>query len=128
MPNYSYSCDKCHKDFEIFSYIKDYNPQPKCILCNSKQTHRNYIADSLTQSCSIKKSDSELKTLGDLAMRNTERMSEDEKTSLYMKHNAYKYDKEETQPLPSGMSRMKKPPKTKWPGSTNKRKRRDLKQ
>ena len=127
MPNYSYTCEKCSDRFELFFLIKDYIEQPKCPNCNSRNTCRNYINDVLTQSASVKKSDSELKTLGDLAMRNTERMSDDEKTSLYIKHNAYKYEKEEDRPLPTGMSRMKKPTKTNWPGSTNKRKRRDIK-
>lgn len=128
MPNYSYSCADCGYDFELFSYIKDYNPQPKCVKCNSKKTERNYIADAITQSSSVKKSDSELKTIGDLAMRNTERMSDDEKSALYRKHNSYKEDTSlDQKPMPKGMSRIKKPPKTMWPGSTNTRKRRNIK-
>lgn len=126
MPTYSYFCNKCNKDFELFAYIKDYNPRPLCIVCSSIDTNRLYTKDFITQSCSVKKSDSELKTLGDLALRNTERMSEDEKASLYAKHNAYK-DNEPERELPSGMQRMKKMPKTIWPGTSGKRKRRDLK-
>lgn len=114
MPTYTYLCDKCQSTFELFFYIRDYDEQPKCIKCASKQTRRSYTSDVLSQSASVKKSDSELKTLGDLALRNTERLSDDEKTALYMKHNAYKEDKIETKPLPKGMSRIKKPPKTKW--------------
>jgi hypothetical protein len=68
----------------------------------------------MTQSTSIRKSDSELKTIGDLALRNTERMSMDEKSHLYQKHNSYKETQEEAKPLPKGMSRIKKPPKVKW--------------
>ena len=33
-------------------------------------------------------------------------MSNDQKQSLYMKHNDYKYNQEDN-PLPKGMSRMK---------------------
>jgi hypothetical protein len=64
----------------------------------------------------VKKADSELKTIGDLANRNADRMSEDQKRSLYMKHNDYKEHKIETKPLPKGMSYKKKPPKPLWPG------------
>lgn len=127
MPNYSYVCTDCDHGFELFAYIKDYNPKPKCVNCNSKNTERNYVADALTQSSSVKKSDNELKTLGDLAMRNTERMSNDEKSALYRKHNDYKEDKSlDEKPLPKGMSRIKKPPKISWPGSEGK-KRRNIK-
>ena len=114
MPNYSYECSKCNCDFELFFYIKDYQPSPSCINCGSKKTTRSYIRDVSTQSASVKKADSELKTIGDLANRNRDRMSEDEKTALYKKHNDYKLDKEDT-PLPNGMSRMKKGEKTIWP-------------
>jgi putative FmdB family regulatory protein len=124
MPSYSYSCFNCNKDFELFFYIKDYNPQPKCVECGSKQTNRNYVADALTQSSSVKKSDSELKTIGDLALRNTERMSDDQKSALYRKHNEYKEDTSlDKKPLPKGMSRLKKPPKISWPGANGKKRR-----
>lgn len=129
MPNYSYCCISCNQNFELFTYIKDYNPKPKCIICGSKKTERNYVADALTQSSSVKKSDSELKTIGDLARRNTDRMSEDQKSALYRKHNDYKEDAGlDQKPLPKGMSRLKKPPKTLWPGSKGVgKKRRNIK-
>jgi putative FmdB family regulatory protein len=114
MPTYTYECSKCNNIFELFFYIKDYKESPKCTKCNSKSTCRSYISDIMTQSTSIRKSDSELKTIGDLALRNTERMSMDEKSHLYQKHNSYKETQEEAKPLPSGMSRVKKPPKVKW--------------
>lgn len=114
MPTYSYHCDKCESDFELFFYIKDYKEQPKCTNCNSTKTHRSYIKDIATQNTSVKKSDSELKTIGDLANRNRDRLSQDEKNALYEKHNSYK-EKTEDKPLPSGMSRMKKGVKTIWP-------------
>jgi len=126
MPNYTYGCDSCGQNFELFAYIKDYNPTPSCPNCKRK-SHRLYHIDVLTQSASDKKSDSELKTIGDLALRNSERMSEDQKISLYQKHNSYKENKEESKPLPSGMSRIKKPPKTAWPGSKGIKKKRSPK-
>lgn len=114
MPTYSYRCEKCEHSFELFAHIRDYDPEPKCVKCKSSKTHRLYMNDVASQSVAVRKADSELKTVGDLAMRNTDRMSVDEKTHLYMKHNDYKENKEETKPLPSGMSRIKKPPKIKW--------------
>jgi putative FmdB family regulatory protein len=126
MPNYTYGCDKCDESFELFFYIKDYEPTPKCPKCKNK-SHRLYSIDVLSQSASVKKADSELKTIGDLARRNTEKMSQDEKIALYKKHNDYKDNKEEQKPLPSGMSRLKKPPKTSWTGSNNIKKRRSPK-
>jgi putative FmdB family regulatory protein len=115
MPTYTYICDSCESIFELFFYIKDYNEKPGCINCKSKKTHRHYMADITTQSASIKKSDSELKTLGDLAKRNTDRLSNDEKEHLHRKHNEYKDTQLEKELLPKGMTRMKKQPKTIWP-------------
>lgn len=114
MPTYTYYCDDCKKRFECFFYIKDYNPSPKCLLCKSKKTSRSYIDDITTIASSVKKSDSELKTLGDLANRNRDRLSNDQKNNLFQKHNAYK-ETESTKELPKGMSRIKKPKqKIKW--------------
>lgn len=113
MPTYSYQCNKCKSIFELFFYIKDYIEKPACSLCKSKDTNRHYVSDVLTQSASVKKSDSELKTVGDLANRNRDKMTEDQKQHLYNKHNSYKDTKEEI-PLPKGMSRIKKQNKTKW--------------
>ena len=115
MPTYTYICDSCNSDFELFFYIKDYIEKPACINCKSKKTHRSYISDVITQSASIRKMDSELKTLGDLAKRNTDRMSNDEKAHLYQKHNQYKDTQAEQELLPKGMTRLKKGPKTIWP-------------
>ena len=113
MPTYSYSCSKCHNCFELFSYISNYDPSPKCPLCKSKKTSRDYAIDMSTLNASVKKADSELKTIGDLANRNRDRMSDDQKHALHKKHNDYK-EQESQKELPTGMSRMKKPNKIKW--------------
>jgi putative FmdB family regulatory protein len=113
MPTYSYSCEKCNNDFELFFYIKDYIEQPKCVHCNSKCTYRLYVKDVSTQNTSVRKADSELKTIGDLADRNRDRLSSDEKAYLHHKHNSYR--EVDTKPLPKGMTRMKKGQKTIWP-------------
>jgi putative FmdB family regulatory protein len=113
MPTYSYSCEKCKQDFELFFYIRDYQEQPLCPSCKSKKTCRRYLEDVSTLNASIKKADSELKTLGDLANRNRDRMSDDQKQALHEKHNKYR-DDQVLKDLPKGMSRMKKGNKIKW--------------
>jgi hypothetical protein len=113
MPTYSYICKKCNSEFELFFYIKHYQEHPNCIKCESKNTQRLYIKDVITQNTCIKKMDSELKTIGDLANRNRDKMSEDEKIALHNKHNSYKEEIPD-KPLPKGMKRLKKQPKTKW--------------
>ena len=116
MPTYTYFCDKCDKSFSVFATIGEYQEQEYCIGCNALCS-RNY-EDMLTLNSSVKKSDSELKTLGDLANRNRDRMSEDQRKTLDQKHTAYqdaKLKDELTKELPKGMSRMKKPKnKIKW--------------
>ena len=111
MPTYTYFCESCCKAFEIFSSIREYKEVVKCDSCKSKCA-RHY-EDMLTLSNSVRKSDSELATLGDLANRNRDRLSADEKTNLDKKHNAYK-DQQLAKELPKGMSRIKKPNKIKW--------------
>lgn len=113
MPNYSYHCNDCDSYFENFFYIKDYIPNPKCD-CGSTNTERNYFQDLTSIVSSVKKSDSELKTIGDLANRNRDRMSDDQRNNLHKQHNDYK-DEVSSKELPKGMSRIKKPKtKTKW--------------
>lgn len=115
MPTYSYICNGCDNTFELFSLIKDYSEHPKCPYCKKSQTVSRDYNDLKTLASSVKKADSELKTLGDLANRNRDRMSEDQKTELYIQHNSYKENKIEEKPLPKGMTRMKKGKKIQWP-------------
>ena len=116
MPLYSYICNNCSSLFEMVYSYSEYDESKnhtKCPACGSKKVERN-VDDMKTLSSSVKKSDGELKTIGDLARRNTDRMSEDQKEVLNQKHNSYKEQVAE-KPLPKGMSRMKKTKgKTKW--------------
>jgi putative FmdB family regulatory protein len=112
MPNYSYFCEHCNKSIEQFFYFSDYKPQIKCDICK-KSCERDYQSDISSQSASVKKGDGELKTIGDLANRNRDRMSDDQRNELHRKHNDYK-EQESTKELPTGMSRMKKPKKIQW--------------
>lgn len=114
MPTYSYKCAKCSHSFELFFSISNYTDSPKkCPICKAI-SNRDYNEDISTLSASVKKSDSELKTIGDLANRNRDRMPDDQKRSLHDNHNSYK-EAASDKPLPQGMSRMKKPQKPKWP-------------
>lgn len=112
MPTYSYYCEKCRVTFEHFFAIKDYQCTISCEKCKTTCS-RNYAEDILSQSASVKKSDNELKTIGDLANRNRDKLSNDEKTFLNKKHNDYK-EQQNTKELPKGMSRITKPNKIKW--------------
>lgn len=115
MPAYTFLCDKCNNRFEIVCSIREYADTQTCNKCKStKHVHRCYIEDVATLNTSVKKSDNELKTVGDLANRNRDRMSEDQKAELYNKHNDYKEAPAADKPLPKGLTRMKKQPKTKW--------------
>ena len=118
MPEYSYVCDKCSLHMEVVCSIREYDKMQKnlrCEGCGSKSLSRDYNNDLSSLNTSVKKADSELKTIGDLAKRNSDKFSDDQKVHLNKKHNDYKEDGAERKPLPSGMSRMKKQPKTKWP-------------
>jgi len=113
MPTYTYFCNQCKKSFEVFTTIANYKEKEKCLSCKCNSS-RYYQQDMLTISGSVKKSDSELSTIGDLANRNRDRLSEDQKMELNKKHNSYK-DTPSDRPLPKGMSRMKKTnTKTNW--------------
>jgi putative FmdB family regulatory protein len=112
MPTYSYFCEKCKNTFELFFSLREYKETVKCQKC--KNTCSRHYEDLLTINSSVKKSDTELKTIGDLANRNRDRMSEEQRQELTEKHNSYK-DNDLIKELPKGMSRIKKSKtKTKW--------------
>jgi putative FmdB family regulatory protein len=113
MPTYTYRCEVCSCKFELFATFSNYIEQPVCEKCGSDKTHRAYVDDAKTSISFVKKSDSELKTIGDLANRNRDKLSNDQKAELFHKHNNYK--EQVDKPLPKGMSRMKKTKtKNKW--------------
>lgn len=126
MPTYSYICENCNNHFELFATFATYKERTSCPQCSSKKTYRDYVLDASTVNSSVKKSDSELKTVGDLANRNRDRLSEDEKSSLYKKHNSYREDLPDN-PLPKGMSRMNKSQHVKWTqnGKTKQKRKRN---
>lgn len=109
MPTYTFVCEDCNSKFELFFHIKNYIESPKCTICSSKKTCRSYQDDLMSMTGSVIKSDSELKTIGDLANRNRDKLSDDRKKELYAKHNSYKDDFHLK--LPSNMNRISKPKK-----------------
>ena len=115
MPIYTYSCAKCNSIFEECMSIEKYGKTKthRCPKCQSAKTRREHLIDAQTINGNVKKTDSELKTIGDLANRNRDQMTEDNKEALWQKHNSYK-DVVPDRPLPDGMSRIKKPKKVKW--------------
>lgn len=115
MPTYSYECSKCENLFELYSSISEYKDCVKCPQCKGK-ANRSIVTDAITLNGSVRLGDDELKTLGHLAMRNTERFSDDQKMAIDKKNNAYKEEKEKAKKaLPQGMSRIQRPKtKFKW--------------
>ncbi len=114
MPCYSYFCESCNQKFEIVCSIKDYQEQAKCELCSGNNVIRLYIEDLSTLNVSIKKHTSELSTIGDVANRNRDSFSNDQKAAIAAKNNAYR-EEVSTNELPKGMSRIKKTGvKTNW--------------
>jgi hypothetical protein len=114
MPEYSFLCEKCNYKFCIVCSIADYSSEQKCDRClKSENVTRLYQEDLSSLNTSVRKGDGELKTLGDLANRNRDKMSDDQKLALHNKHNDYKEQPAKTE-LPKGMTRLKKQPKTKW--------------
>ena len=116
MPTYTYFCKTCAGSFDLVSSIRSYKEKQKCPSCN-EVCGRDYD-DMLTLRSSVIKSDSELKTVGDLANRNRDKLTADQKAALDHKHTEYQDNKlkdELTKELPKGMSRMAKPKyKPKW--------------
>ena len=111
MPEYSFLCNNCGNKFSIIATYKQYEAATiKCTSCQHTNIDRDYTTDFSGMYGGVIKSDTDIK-LGDLANRNRDRMSADEKNHLYKKHNEYKGGSQE---LPKGMSKIKKGPKTKW--------------
>ena len=113
MPEYTYVCNCCQHKFSIVCSIRNYKENVECLSCKSDNTNRSYEDDLTTISTTVKLASSEIKTLGHLAHRNAETMSEDQKNELYRKHNSYK-EVVPDKPLPKGMNRVNKPKKIKW--------------
>jgi len=112
MPEYTFVCntDKggCGHTFSMIMSMAEYSDKQKCPSCKKiKAVCRCLEADLPTINTSVRRSDDQV-TVGELAKRNSERLSSDEKAHLTEKHNEYKYE-EPTKELPDGMKRMGSP-------------------
>lgn len=90
MPIYTFKCQKCNEQFEINCLMSDYpSLKPDCPQCSSLECVRDYQTDLENSTTGVKLSEDQL-TVGHLAYRNTERMSQDERSKIYLETNAYK--------------------------------------
>lgn len=107
MPSYTYKCPNksCEIDnFVVVSSVSAYKDTLKCPHCG-KKSNRDLMSDIETV---IDGGDGSPKTVGAWADKQGEKLSEDQKDTLYMQHNAYKFE-ESKKELPAGMERMPKP-------------------
>ena len=108
MPLYTYECPT-HGLFCISSSIAEYKPKTKCPTKKCRKVcERNIMVDASTL---VGVADATPKTVGGLADKNADKMSDDQKAALYKKHNAYKEadPNVEPRPLPPGMERIERP-------------------
>lgn len=90
--------------FEVtYQSIKEYKSYGICPSCGYKSEERDYLAD--LPASSIVKSDDQLKTVGDLAKRNTDKFSNDKKEHIWRENNHYRFSPE--QELPGKMIRSR---------------------
>lgn len=104
MPIYPYRCKNCRHAFEVFQSIHKYRTLHKCPNCKYDALERIFVIGDAF----VKLADTEIKKVGHLAQRNTEKMSDDQRQELHRKHNEYKY-KEPEKDLPPGMTRVPRP-------------------
>lgn len=77
MPIYSYYCPACNKQFEVFKHRDDAATSEKCKDC-SCEANRDWAADQVYMKPPVK-------TLGVLADKNAEKLSQDEQNSILEK-------------------------------------------
>ena len=106
MPTYTYLCPKCSIIFELFLCFSDYNEIQVCPECDYTQAKRELGMDIQTIHSNVVAGDDEIK-VGQLADRNTKRLSRDEKIDKYYEQNKYKYEGPD-KTLPTGMTRVNK--------------------
>jgi len=107
MPTYTYLCTNCQVYFEQFSYISDYQEQEICPTCKTiKNVIRALGYDVSTIHQNVIAGENDI-TLGQLASRNTKKMSRDEKIDKFYEQNKYRYEGADSD-LPNGMTRISK--------------------
>ena len=107
MPTYTYFCQNFQLVFEKFANISDYQDKEICPQCGySRKVSREFAQDAKTIHTNIITSDNEI-TIGQLASRNTKKMTRDEKIDKYYEHNKYKWEGPELD-MPKGMTHINK--------------------
>lgn len=107
MPTYTFYCQECEKDFEIYFSLKDYCGKAHCPTCSVVSEQRNLQSDLPVGSVVAR-------TLGTIAEKNTRELSKDKKDAMTAEFTAY-LDDNQKNPLPKGMKRIPKPDKApKW--------------
>ena len=116
---YSFICRSCKKEFEEVLTRQQYENFQVVCSCGSDKVSRDYQTDLEGLVGSVKKSDSELRTIGDIAARNTERYSDDQKLEMRKQH--FSYLEGEEPEAPKGATRVKKKEPVKWTDTPKKR-------
>jgi predicted nucleic acid-binding Zn ribbon protein len=108
MPTYTFECVKedggCGEIFEEYMLMSDYseNNFPHCPKCQNRRfIRRNFAADTTRGFV-------ETNTLGSLAEKNTDKMSDDQKQVLYEQHHDYLINKNRPE-LPKHMQYLQDP-------------------
>jgi hypothetical protein len=104
---YTFKCfedeDGCGHVFEVVMTPATYTADQQCPHCSSfSSVHRFYEVDEINSQ--VRLADSELKTVGHLAARNTEKFSEEQLAKINYEQNSYRFNREKKD-LPRGMKR-----------------------
>lgn len=117
MPEYSYCCDPqqggCGYTFSVVQSFSQYKVLKRCPKCKKHKLIRDYSEDNVTGSV---KGSGGARTIGQLAEKNSSRMSSDQRQMLNKKHNEYR-DKKDS--LPVKGERIKKAKEKPWYRSNN---------
>lgn len=98
----------CGHLFEQVMSVSEYTDKQTCPQCKKRKcVHRSYVHDRVDGQ--VRLADSEVKTLGHLAERNTSKRSEEELARINYENNKYKFNKSENTP-PGMKSVVKREP------------------
>lgn len=93
MPAYDFICQDCEHTFELVMSMSAYCLPSCCPKCNKQSVARVYTEPTTN----IIRGDHQI-TVGELAERNRDRYSDDQKIALHKKHNEYRENPPELNP------------------------------